>query len=796
MRDSDPPRERCPDRETMAGFLLGSLPEPEHEWVMDHVDACGPCQARLAESETHSDEFLASLWRPSSGEPFEEEFECASSVARAERLIDTLGDEGDTPAAPDERRAEPPLEIERIGPYRLLRRLGAGGMGTVYKALHTKLDRVVALKVLNSSRLGDPDAVARFEREMKAIGRLDHPHLVRATDADEDDGQQYLVMEFVDGIDLSRLQRRLGPLPPAEASELIRQAAVGLQYVHEQGLVHRDLKPSNLMLGVEESGRGVGSRKREVGSGGAVVGEVAPTPAVKILDLGLARLGAEGGERELTSTGQVMGTLDYMAPEQVDNTHGVDIRADIYSLGATLYKLLTGRAPLSGKKPQTSLQKIVALARDEAPSVSTLRHDLPAGLTTAVDRMLSRDPARRFATPAEVADALAPFAQEADLAGLWEKAQSSENPGAISGSGQAPPPERVADTARPRRTKAILASAVALVLVAVPIAIWAIGRAGDRPGTSTVDTSRAATEGDRLSPDRSPRMVTLPNGWQIGAAVNLGPPVNGPWDDGHPSVSADGCVFLFESNRPGGSGKNDTWISTRASTQDPWGEPIPLRWPGGSLASMFGAAISADGLTLLISSSRPGGQGREDLWQSTRTAADAPWSEPVNLGPVVNSDAMEVSPSLSDNGLTLLFASNRGDDPGASRLWMSTRPSTDHPWGEPFELAPPVNGGQSDGGPDLSADGLAIVFESRRTGCIGVGDLWMSTRRSLDAAWSEPVNLGPQVNTPSWDAGPCLAINDTVLFFGTRGLEGHGGADVWMAPVKRPEPEPAGDRRE
>ena len=193
-------------------------------------------------------------------------------------------------------------------------------MGTVYKALHTKLDRAVALKVLARGRVEDGRAIARFEREMKAIGRLDHPQIVRADDAREIDGHPVLIMEYVEGLDLARLVNRVGRLRVAAACELARQAAVGLQYVHEHGLVHRDIKPSNLML--------------------------TPRGEVKILDLGLARLHRQrGGSDEMTGTGLTMGTADYMAPEQASDSHSVDIRADIYSLGCTLFKLLSGRRP-------------------------------------------------------------------------------------------------------------------------------------------------------------------------------------------------------------------------------------------------------------------------------------------------------------------------------------------------------------------------------------------------------------------------------------------------------------------
>lgn len=227
------------------------------------------------------------------------------------------------------------------------KKLGSGGMGTVYRAVHRKLNRTVALKLLPQDRFQSRDAVARFEREMQAVGMLQHPNIVAAHDAGEVDSCHFLVMELVDGEDIGHLLSRTGPLPIAEACEIARQAALGLQHIFENGLVHRDIKPSNLML--------ASPRQRNA------------QPTVKILDLGLALLDPNqlGAPRELTSTGQVMGTVDYMAPEQGLDTHSVDIRADLYSLGATLYKLLTGRAPLEDPRYNSMMKRLIALDRDQ-----------------------------------------------------------------------------------------------------------------------------------------------------------------------------------------------------------------------------------------------------------------------------------------------------------------------------------------------------------------------------------------------------------------------------------------------
>ncbi len=319
----------CPTFDDLAAYSLGILPRERSEEIDMHLDECTACQGELETCGNADDTFLSRLREPESSEGFLVEAECADLLDR----VAAIGREASFVAQrkPDEATAAS-SSLGDIGPYRLLATLGAGGMGTVYKAFHTRLERLVALKMLPPDRMRDEQAIVRFEREMKAVGKLDHPNIVRATDAGDDDGKHFLVMEYVEGTDLSDLVRQSGPLPIADACEIVRQAAVGLQHAHEHDLVHRDIKPSNLMLNTDST--------------------------VKVLDLGLALLPSLGeAGRELTDTGQAMGTLDYMAPEQGGDSHDVDIRADIYSLGATLYKLLTGHVIFGGPQYQTQMQK-------------------------------------------------------------------------------------------------------------------------------------------------------------------------------------------------------------------------------------------------------------------------------------------------------------------------------------------------------------------------------------------------------------------------------------------------------
>jgi len=300
----------------------------------------------------------------------------------------------------------------QMGEYHLLGKLGSGGMGSVYKALHTRLHRTVALKLLPKRRLEDERAVARFEQEMSAIGQLDHPNIVRAHDAREIDGRPVLVMEYIEGLDLSAIVERCGRLPIADACELVRQAAIGLQYVHEHGLIHRDIKPSNLMLARSSHPSFLPPCSSSL------------APILKILDLGLAKvLGSKKSGEEITESREGMGTPDYMAPEQISESRSVDIRADIYSLGCTLYKLLVGEPPFARPRYESRDQKILGHMSDLPPPILAARPDVPGELAAVVDRMMAKSPAKRFTNPAEVAQALEVFALGHDVSALLVRAQ-------------------------------------------------------------------------------------------------------------------------------------------------------------------------------------------------------------------------------------------------------------------------------------------------------------------------------------------------------------------------------------
>jgi RND family efflux transporter MFP subunit len=404
----------CPSRETLLHYSLGLISEEESNYLTDHLDSCPDCQATIMTLDDADDTAIGRLRTPLSSESVLAEPQLQRALAAAMAMpIPRANASGGL----DLEGVPAPDMPETLGEYQLLEELGHGGMGRVYKALHTKLDRVVAVKVLSRGRVGDRQAINRFEREVKAVGRLAHPNIVQAYDAREINDMPVLIMEFVDGLDLAEIVRRVGRLPVADACELVRRTALALQCAHEHGLVHRDIKPSNIML--------------------------ARSGEVKLLDLGLARFYAEDGADvlpvpagdDMTGTGQAMGTADYMAPEQASDSRTVDIRADLYSLGCTLYKLLSGRAPFSGPEYRSTLDKLNAHVHQPVPPVQQLAPDVPEELSTILDRLLAKDPRDRFATPADVVAALEPSCRGANLADLMVRALEGQGEGGVQGEG-------------------------------------------------------------------------------------------------------------------------------------------------------------------------------------------------------------------------------------------------------------------------------------------------------------------------------------------------------------------------
>jgi WD40 repeat protein/serine/threonine protein kinase len=304
-----------------------------------------------------------------------------------------------------------------LGQYLLLEPLGQGGMGQVFKARHRGLNRLVAVKVLRPERVCRSDAARRFHREIQVAAQLSHPNIVLAYDADQVGDKIFFAMEYVEGVDLQQMVQQSGPVPVSLACDYIRQAALGLQHALERGLVHRDIKPPNLLVTVVS---GPSGKQADNSSMTDVLGEVPSSgqlksPSgrsrkhlVKILDLGLSRLKWTSETEEasgfLTQEGVVFGTADFIAPEQATDSHRVDIRADLYSLGCTFYYLLAGQVPFPGG---TILEKLFKHQNAKPQPLAALREEVPPEVTAIVAKLMAKRPEDRYQTPAELATALA-----------------------------------------------------------------------------------------------------------------------------------------------------------------------------------------------------------------------------------------------------------------------------------------------------------------------------------------------------------------------------------------------------
>jgi serine/threonine-protein kinase len=280
-----------------------------------------------------------------------------------------------------------------VGPYVITDKLGSGGMGKVYRARDGADGPMVALKVVRPTLVQNPTVRGRYAREVQAARALNHPNIVGILGAGEANGRVYLAMEFVDGIDLARLMREFGAVAVEEACEYIRQAALGLQHAHDRGFVHRDVKPSNLVVAGERH-----------------LPQATEPAVVKLLDLGLARAidPDDMVAPDLTRDHAVVGTPDYMAPEQAKSSRDVDPRADLYGLGCALYYLLTGRVPFPYP---SAIEKILAHQTEPPPPVQALRPEVPTAVAGIVVRLMAKRPADRFQTADALAAALAPHAR-------------------------------------------------------------------------------------------------------------------------------------------------------------------------------------------------------------------------------------------------------------------------------------------------------------------------------------------------------------------------------------------------
>jgi serine/threonine protein kinase len=368
----DAPSSLHPTDQTLSSYGLGKLGDGPAEEVNKHLEQCPDCRKRVAEMS--ADSFLGRVRDAQAA---------GKSAFGQSQAGGTQSYKGSNSSAPPPADTLPPGLADHPD-YEIKRELGRGGMGVVYLAHNTLMGRDEVLKVMGRQIMERPGVLDRFLREIRAVAKLRHANIVSAYHATRLGESLVFAMEYVEGLDLSRMVKAKGPLPVGHACNFAYQAALGLQHAHEEGLVHRDIKPGNLML----------SKKGE-------------RATVKVLDFGLAKVTREekvdGG---LTSVGQALGTPDFIAPEQIIDAQSADVRADIYSLGGTLYYLLTGRPPFKANSLYDMYQ--AHISRDADP-LNLVRPEVPSELAALVAKMMAKDPARRFQTPGEVAQVLVPF---------------------------------------------------------------------------------------------------------------------------------------------------------------------------------------------------------------------------------------------------------------------------------------------------------------------------------------------------------------------------------------------------
>ncbi len=721
-----------------------------------------------------------------------------------------------------------------LGNYTILDKLGQGGMGMVLKAEHKRLKRLVAIKVMSPAAVKTPDSLKRFHREVEAAAKLRHPNIVAADDADEAKGTHFLVMEYVEGSDLSVLVKKHGPLPIEQAVKCVIQAARGLEFAHEQGVIHRDIKPANLLMDAKGT--------------------------VKILDMGLARIeGAVGGSSEgagLTNTGTIMGTVDYMSPEQAMDTKHADARSDIYSLGCSLYYLLTGRSLYDG---DTIMKKLMAHRESAIPELRSpvaLQQGFPtsldleaktassgvagrlvaesrsdsatlAALNAVVQRMVAKKPQDRPQSMSEVIAELerclaggsptvtferliSPLVNSVTSVlgangaepGLPQPGTIAPPPGpdspaaqtetivsAMTGVGTDPHTEQTIwlDQTKQRpadrsvtRTKRLLGVAAAVV-VCVVVAMIVVSQSNKPVPLNNTTKGTASTK----PPSELPPTAGSGSGKPIEVPVGKLPLVSADYEWSDP-VNLGAVVNTEQWNDhptvtadgltlvfvklPDGQ-PSQLWQSTREEIAQPFGAAVRL-FEDASSDNDYSPFLSHDGLTLWFHSTRPiaPNRGDQNVWVTRRRSVSEPFDKPQPLGPEINTTEIEGTVFVSADGLTLLFTRGKPE-----QIFQATRRSES----DDFTNAHALDVGFAgvwNGFPRLSADGRVLLFAANR----GEQHIWVATRDSVDAKFGTPTQLDEKVNVGEV-SGPFLSADEKTLYFSSTRSGGFGRRDLWSS---------------
>jgi serine/threonine protein kinase len=731
-----------------------------------------------------------------------------------------------------------------IDKYKLLEKIGEGGMAVVYLAEQERpIHRKVALKIIKLG-MDTKSVIARFEAERQALAMMDHPYIAKVLDAGATEtGRPYFVMDLVAGVSITEYCDA-NNLSTKERLGMFIQVCRAVQHAHQKGIIHRDIKPTNIMV-TRRDGK----------------------PVPKVIDFGIAKATRQRLTEKtfFTRYARIIGTPAYMSPEQADlSDSDIDTRSDIYSLGVLLYELLTGTTPFSEEelrkagylemqriirekepsKPSTRLttlgETLTDIARSRSCTPDLLTKAIRGDLDWIVMKTLQKARDRRY----DNANALALDVQRhLDNEPVLARAPSASY--------------RLGKFLRRHRSEGVVAASIMILIGAVIalLAMWNLNRRefakaeslrveaeslrdekilyqaqgsfykGDLPAAletveSILDSEHVGSEAkffyasiylhrakrheslddkssaiadmkryvnildplETTNKDRHSSNSMLMGLWRS-TPENLGPIVNSSSYDGGPSISPDGLELYFTSNRPDGYGSFDIWVTTRETVQDPWGEPKNLG-PLINNSDLDGTpCISANGLELYYSSRSPGGLGNTQIWITKRVNISEPWGEPESLGPIVNGLFDAGGPGISKDGLALLLSIGRPGGSGKPDLWVTERPSVSDPWGTPENLGPTVNSPAWDFEPSLSTDGLSMFFCSTRPGGCGDWDIWMTRRATENHDWGTPINLGPAVNSSPDQGNPSISADGSTLYFQSARPGGSGSDDLWKMTI-------------
>ena len=701
-----------------------------------------------------------------------------------------------------------------IGRYKLLEKIGEGGMAVVYMAEQTEpIRRKVALKIIKLG-MDTKSVIARFEAERQALAMMDHPNIAKVLDAGATEtGRPYFVMELVTGVSITEYCDK-NNLRTKERLALFIQVCNAVQHAHQKGIIHRDIKPTNVMV-TRHEGR----------------------PVPKVIDFGIAKaINQKLTEKTLfTRYAHIIGTPAYMSPEQADLSDlDVDTRSDIYSLGVLLYELLTGTTPFGEEDLRKSgyieMQRIIREQEPTKPStkLSTLGKTLtdiakyrgctPDLLTKTVRgdldwivmKTLEKARERRY----DNASALALDIQRH----LEDQPVLARAPGTFY---------QLHKFFR-RHQIQIVASLVVSVLAVTLLVVFLVGKYKQRrlerevflkdkttlshaidslfysdfgaalaDVESVLDSKYVGSEAHRRRDEILAKIQRRVHSYTEKIEAN-------PEDAQNylirallyynlrekENMIADMEMYVNILSPLDETNPHDLWF--RDFLMGLWqSTPTNLGPTVNSSVEEWGSSLSPDGFSFYFDSSRPGGEGKNDIWVSTRATKEDDWGTPVNLGAPINTSAIESNPCISADGLELYFNDHplgpRAGSITGGDLWVSTRATVSDTWGEPENLGSTININTSKTGigPSLSSDGLSLFLASPwpKNGWLNDWDLYVSTRLTRDDLWSEPVNLGPTVNgvnSTSLNFCPAISADRLLLVFSSDRAGGYGGQDLWM----------------